>query len=133
MPSDRRDPVAALLVGPAGEEGVTYGVFYGGTVFRGGIEAFEWIADADDDTRATVRLLQDDQRRELTLERCEPDPKFDACMLLRGDPRGVERYQSRRRWGGRGVSSASAPAELVRTFDAIVAADPELAASLGQG
>ncbi len=129
VPTDKRDELAALLVGPPGDEGRTYGVFYRGTVFRGGFDAFEWIADPDDAQRATIRILQDESRAELTIERCEPDPKFDACVLLRGEPHGAERYQSRRRWGARGAGSASAKVESI--FSQILAEDPELSATFG--
>jgi len=128
VPSDKRDGIAALLVGPAGEEGRIFGVYYRGTVFRGELEAFEWIADPEVSDRATIRLLQDDARSELTIERCEPDPKFDHCLLLRGDPQGTERYQSRRRWGTKGAASAPAQVEVI--FSQILAEDPDIGALL---
>ncbi len=130
VPADKRDPLSAFLVGPPGEKGKTYGVFYRGTVFRGGFDAFEWIVDPDDAQRATVRLLQDERDVELRIERCEPDPKFDACVLLRGEPHGVERLQTRRRWGARGAGSASSQVESI--FAQILAEDPELSPSLGE-
>jgi len=127
IPTDKRDQLTALLVGPPGAEGKTFGVFYRGTVFRGTFDAVEWIADPEDVERATIRLIQDERRAELTIERCDPDPKFDACVLLRGEPHGVERFQSRRRWGARGAGSASSKVEAI--FSEILAEDPELSAT----
>lgn len=127
LPDSKRDSLAALMIGQAGDDKRTFGGFYRGTVFRGSFDAFEWIADPDDASKATLRLLQDEEVSALTIETCEPDPRFDFCVLLRGDPQGVERYQSRRRWGARGAAS-TAGASFPLLWAEILADDPELAA-----
>ncbi len=130
LPSDKRDGIAALFITETGQGGRTFGVYYRGTPFRGGFDAFEWIADPEHEDRVQLRLLQDQQEVELRLERCEPDPKFDYCVLLRGDPQGTERYQSRRRWGARG--SVGAAAQVQAIFSEVLAEDPELRAVFGE-
>ncbi|HFE43973.1 MAG TPA: hypothetical protein ENJ18_00565 [Nannocystis exedens] len=127
LPSDKRDGIAALFIAEGGQEGHTYGVYYRGTPFRGDFDAFQWIAEDDD--RVRLRLLQDRREVELRIERCEPEPNFDYCILLRGDPQGTERYQSRRRWGARG--SAGAAAQVQAIFSEVLAEDPELRAVFG--
>jgi hypothetical protein len=126
LPDDKRDTLAAMMIGQAGDDKRTYGAFYRGTVFRGSFDAFEWIADPDDAAKAKVRLLQDEEVSVLTIEQCEPEPRFDYCVVLRGDPQGVERYQSRRRWGARG--GAATTAGFPQVWAELLADDPELAA-----
>ena len=121
LPADRRDPIAALIVGEADESGRTFGAFFQGTAFRGRFDLFEWIP-GDDGERATIKLLQDGREARVKIHRCEPDPKLDFCVELRGDPHGVTRYQSRRRWGARGRHAD--PAGIVAS---VLADDPELA------
>lgn len=121
MPADRRDPIAAVTLGEAAAGGATAGVFYRGSIFRGSFDTFTW--KQHEEGRAELTLLQEQKTVKVRIEGCEPDAGFDYCVYLHGDPQGVRRYQSRRRWGGRGRPGADMTALLREAL----AGDPELA------
>ncbi|MEZ4452651.1 MAG: hypothetical protein R3B09_24540 [Nannocystaceae bacterium] len=126
MPTDRRDPIAAISLGEAGAGGKTAGVFYRGSIFRGAFDTFTW--EQGEEGRAELTLLQDEKTVKIRIEGCEPDQGFDYCVHLHGDPQGVRRYQSRRRWGAR----ARADLDLAASLREALADDPEAAALLGE-
>lgn len=122
VPTDRRDPIAMVSLGEAGAGGTTAGVFYRGSIFRGTFDTFTW--KQGEDGVAELTLLQDQRTVKVRIEGCEPDDGFDYCVQLHGDPQGVRRYQSRRRWGAR----ARADLDLAAGLREALAGDPEAAA-----
>ncbi len=65
-------------------------------MFRGQHDAFAWKQIGAHD--ATLRLLQDGLEYPIEIRSCDPSAGFDLCIQMGGDPKGVGRYQSRRRW-----------------------------------
>ena len=128
LPKGPREPFAAFVVSRPREGAPLYGSFYRGSLLRGGHDVFEW-EPGDDPSQATLRLLQDGREAAIRVERCEPSPGFDHCVLLHGDPQGVRRYESRRRWGA--PESAPAGADALAQLRALAAEDAALAERLG--
>lgn len=123
LPGKATDVVGAMVVLQGAEGKAQYGALYRGSVFRGGFEVFEWLPDGEG--RARMRFLQDGKSVKIRTEDCKPDLGFHACVLVHGDPFGVVRYQTRKRWGVRGdVASLDVAAEL----RGVAEADPDLAA-----
>ncbi|PCC71442.1 hypothetical protein SAMN02745121_00983 [Nannocystis exedens] len=132
VPKKVDDSVGALVVFEA-KGRRQFGALYKGSMLRGSFELFEWQPDGQEG-RAHMRLLQDDKSVKIRTESCEPDAGLDACIMLHGDPLGAVRYQSKRIWGLRGRPAISSPLELDIAGDvrALLAADPELAALVGE-
>jgi len=72
------------------------GAFHRGSMYSGRHDLFRWIPGSGN--KGTILMLQNDQQIEISVEDCTPDRGFDHCVLLKGDPLGTERYQSRKRW-----------------------------------
>ena len=79
-----------------GTGGKFVGGFYRGSLYRGEHDAVEWVSEGAN--VAKLRFLQDGARIRLEFERCEPTRGFDYCIVVKGDPYGTRRYQSRKRW-----------------------------------
>lgn len=113
MPTGPRDRVDAFVVTEVGKRSA--GSFFHGSVYRGSHDSFTWKATGKD--RGTIHLLQDRRDYEVRTRPCKPDAGFDMCMELLGDPTGVVRYQSRKRWAiprrGKGAQALDVP-HLVR-------------------
>jgi hypothetical protein len=124
MPSGPRDRVDAFVLTEIGKRSV--GSYYHGSLYRGTHDSFMWTTKAKD--RGVIRMLQDERDYEVRIETCKPDKGFDQCILLRGDPKQIVRYQSRKRWAipRRGVESLDIPALMVEIADD----DDELEAAL---
>lgn len=124
VPKTAADTVGALVVFRV-DGRRQYGALYRGSALRGGFELFEWVPG--EDGHARLRLLQDGKLVKIRTETCEPDAGFHGCVLLHGDPTGVVRYQTRRRWGltpRAGLAGLDVAAEL----RGLAEADAELAA-----
>lgn len=124
VPKKAADTVGALVVFRV-EGRRQYGALYRGSALRGGFELFEWLPG--EGGHGKLRLLQDGKSVKIRTETCEPDAGFHGCVLLHGDPTGVVRYQTRRRWGltpRAGLAGLDVAAEL----RALAEADAELAA-----
>lgn len=109
MPSGARDSVNAFVITEVRKKQV--GVFYTGSVYRGTHDAFSWTPNRKKDG-GKLKMLQDGRAYEVTVNSCEPSKGFDHCMLLQGDPTGVVRYESRKRWAlkkGRKKKAADVP------------------------
>jgi hypothetical protein len=72
------------------------GSFFHGSLLRGGHDVFEWRNDGED--AAVLKFLQDDDAKRVRFETCKPTTGFDFCLIVHGDPKRAERYQSRKRW-----------------------------------
>ena len=94
MPTSPRSMVNAFVLTEVGKRNV--GSFYHGSLFRGTHDSFTWTTKAKD--RGVIYLLQDQRNHEVRTRSCKPTAGFDQCVLLEGDPKGVVRYQSRKRW-----------------------------------
>lgn len=95
VPKSPREPLAAFAT--THKKGETYlGAFFQGTLYRGGHDVFEWQPSGK--SRARLQFLQDGRRVDVRTESCKPSRGFDLCVLVHGDPLGVVRYESRKRW-----------------------------------
>ena len=128
MPTSPRDAFTAFVVARPREGAPIFGSFYRGSLLRGGHDAVAWIP-GDDPEHATLRLLQDDRESAIAVSRCEPSPGFDHCIVLDGDPQGVRRYESRRRWGAPESAAAATP-EVLALLRTLASEDTSLAALL---
>jgi hypothetical protein len=72
------------------------GAFFSGSVLRGSHDVFEWKNEGEDG--AVLKFLQDEKTQRVRIETCKPTTGFDYCIMLHGDPKRIERYQSRKRW-----------------------------------
>jgi len=72
------------------------GAFFHGSAYRGQHEVFRYTPTGP--KRARIELLQSGAGREVQVETCPPKLPFDACIVLKGDPTGTERYYSRKSW-----------------------------------
>jgi hypothetical protein len=123
LPTSPRKPITAFLVTRTHGARLA-GAFFQGSAFRGEHDLFEWQPKAQG--RATIRFFQDDEVTSVRFETCKPSHGFDHCIVLHGDPKGVERYQSRRRWVVRGPRRGALPT-VTAALDELVPGDPELA------
>ncbi len=94
MPSGAREQVSAFMLTEINKR--AFGSFYQGSLFRGSHDSFEWKSKGKD--KGEIELLQDGRTRAIEIRSCQPDVGFDLCVRLEGDPKGVVRYQSRKRW-----------------------------------
>ncbi len=75
------------------------GAIFQGTAYRGVHNLVRWEPrDGSHGTAGTLVLLADGARHKIRVETCRPSRGFDHCILMRGDPTGTRRYESRRRW-----------------------------------
>lgn len=123
LPGKTTDVVGVMVVLQPAEGKAQHGVLYRGSIFRGSFEVFEWLPEGEG--RARMRFLQDGKSVKIRTEDCKPDLGFHGCVQLHGDPFGVVRYQTRKRWGVRGSAESLDVAAELR---GLVEADPELAA-----
>lgn len=123
LPTKTTEVVGALVILQQAEGKAQVGALYHGSLYRGGHEVFEWLPE--DEHHARLRPLQDGKAVKIRLEDCKPDLGFQACVLLHGDPSGVVRYQTRKRWGVRGDAGAL---DLAAELRALAEDDPDLAA-----
>ena len=114
LPQSPRHQFAALFV--TGPEAKRLGMVQRGSVYRGAYELFAWKTEHNN--RATLEGLQDGRKHRVEVKPCEPAEGFDLCMHLVGDPSGIERWQSKKRWGlggrnnKRGLDLSQVVAEL---------------------
>jgi hypothetical protein len=94
MPENARDQVDAFVLVEI--KGRALGSFYHGSIFRGAHDSFKWTSQGTD--KGQVELLQDHKVKAIQIRSCKPDAGFDMCVRLEGDPKGVVRYQSKKRW-----------------------------------
>ena len=94
MPTSPRSTIDAFVLTEVGKRSV--GSFYHGSLYRGTHDSFLWTTKAKD--RGVIHMLQDQRDHEVRTRSCKPTTGFDQCILLEGDPKGVVRYQSRKRW-----------------------------------
>jgi len=94
MPTNPRSTVDAFVLTEVGKRSV--GSFYHGSLYRGTHDSFQWMTKSKD--RAVIRMLQNQRDHEVGTRSCKPTTGFDQCILLEGDPKGIVRYQSRKRW-----------------------------------
>lgn len=126
MPGSARESVHAFAITEVRKKQV--GVFYRGSVYRGTHDAFSWAPNRKNDG-GKLTMLQDGRAYEVSVGACEPSKGFDHCMLLQGDPTGVVRYESRKRWAlkkGRKKKAADVPSIVME----LSAEDDELEALL---
>lgn len=129
VPKKLSEEVGAFIVLRASES-KQYGFLFKGSMYRGSYDTFHWAPEGDD--RARLRTVQDDKVHNVRIEACEPDDGYQYCMLVHGDPQGVERYQSRKRWG-LGKPNKLRPGaafDLAGELRALAAEDEEVAAAL---
>ena len=129
VPKKLSEEVGAFIVLRASES-KQYGFVFKGSMYRGSYDTFHWTPEGED--RARLRTLQDDKVHEVRLEACTPDDGYQYCMLVHGDPQGVERYQSRRGWGlGKpNKLKPGAAFDLASELRALAGEDEEVAAAL---
>ena len=121
VPTSPKQPVSAFLATKA-KDGKFIGAFLNGSLYRGGYDVFTWAPRAGG---ADLTFLQDGAQAHLRFEVCKPSKGFDHCILVKGDPTGAGRYQSRKRWTVRRGKSGLPPAQLVPATIAELAEDDE--------
>ena len=127
LPTSPRAPITAFVTAKA--RGDNYvGTFYQGTVLRGQHDMFQW--QAVEEGRARLQFLQDGKTRKVRLESCKPTLGFDYCIVLHGDPTGVKRYQSRKRWTVRRGKAKSDVLMWASTLADLAEDDADIAALL---
>jgi hypothetical protein len=94
MPSGPRDTVDAFVLSYLSKR--AYGSFYHGSLYRGSHDSFRWTSKGED--KGELELLQDGRKKTIHVRECKPDAGFDMCIRLEGDPKGVVKYQSKKRW-----------------------------------
>ena len=127
VPTSPKQPVSAFLATKA-KDGKYIGAFLNGSLYRGGYDVFTWVPRSGG---ADLTFLQDGTRARLGFETCKPSKGFDHCLLVKGDPTGTGRYQSRKRWTVRRGKSDLPPSQLVpATLVELADEDEELQALL---
>lgn len=106
LPKSPKETVTAFVISDVKERKL--GTFYRGSVYRGAHEMFRWTGD---DGVGKMRLLQDGAEHKIKTESCKPSKGFDHCILVHGDPMGVVRYESRKRWALRKKGDAAPDVE----------------------
>ena len=117
MPKGPRHAVTSFVVSDV--RGKRVGAFLRGSAYRGAHDAFVWVGD---DAKAEIRMLQDGVAHRVRIERCKPSRGFDRCIVVHGDPAGVGRYESRKRWSFRERGELDAREVLVELGER----DPDL-------
>ena len=121
MPTSPRSEVHAFVLTEVRKRSA--GSFFHGSLYRGSHDSFLWTNKSKD--RGVIRMLQEDKDYEVHVEECKPSRGFDQCILLEGDPKGVVRYQSRKRWA---IPRRGGSLELPALIEELAEQDPELEA-----
>lgn len=121
VPTSPKEPVSAFLATKA-KDGMYIGAFFTGSLYRGGHSVFTWTPRSGG---ADLKFLQDDSKARLRFESCKPSRGFDHCLIVKGDPTGTGRYQSRKRWTTRRGTKDLPPSQLVTATIATLAEDDE--------
>lgn len=95
IPTNPKQELTAFLTMRSDEDRYL-GAFFQGTLLRGGHDVFRWTPTGD--AKAQIELLQDGKIANLSFESCKPTKGFDYCLMVKGDPTGNVKYQSRKRW-----------------------------------
>lgn len=127
VPTNPKTPLTAFATTRHGDDKYL-GAFFSGTLLRGSHDVFEWRDQGT--ARAQLHFLQDGAKVEIRLDTCKPTTGFDHCLLVRGDPTGTVRYQSRKRWVVKRPGRNKSVAPVLDALQALAADDPELAAWL---
>ncbi len=122
VPTSPKKPISAFLATKA-KDGKYIGAFFSGSLYRGGHDVFIWTSRKGG---ADLEFLQDGSKARLRFETCKPSKGFDHCIIVKGDPTGAGRYQSRKRWTTRRGKSDEVPtSQLVTATIANLAEDDE--------
>lgn len=120
--------LASAFIATKAKDGKYVGVFLHGSLYRAVHDVFTWAPRSGG---ADITFLQDGSRARLRFETCKPSRGFDYCMIVKGDPTGAMRYQSRKRWAvRRGKSDIPAPALVSATLADLAEDDEDLQALL---
>jgi hypothetical protein len=130
VPKSMKTEVGAFIIIRA-SEAKQYGFLFKGSLLRGYYDTFHWAPEGEG--RATMRTIQDDKNHKIRMEPCTADAGFQYCVQMHGDPQGVVRYQSRKRWGlGRPNKLKVLGFDLATELRELAAEDGELAAALAE-
>jgi hypothetical protein len=129
VPKSMKAEVGAFIIIRASEN-KQYGFLFKGSLLRGYYDTFHWAPEGEG--RATMRTIQDDKNHKIRMEPCEADTGFQYCVQLHGDPQGVVRYQSRKRWGLGRPKLKVLGFDLATELRDLAAEDGELAAALAE-
>ena len=121
VPTSPKQPISAFLATKA-KDGKYIGAFFTGSLYRGGHDVFTWSPRSGG---ADLVFLQDGSTARLRFESCKPTKGFDHCLLVKGDPTGTGRYQSRKRWSSRRGKAEVMPSQLIPLTLAELAEDDE--------
>jgi hypothetical protein len=121
VPTNPKQLTSAFLATKA-KDGKYVGVFLHGSLYRAVHDVFTW---APKKGGADITFLQDGTGARLRFETCKPSRGFDYCMIVKGDPTGAMRYQSRKRWAVRRGKADVPAAMLVHSAIADLAEDDE--------
>jgi hypothetical protein len=121
LPTSPKKPISAFLATKA-TDGKYIGAFFTGSLYRGGHDVFTWTPRSGG---ADVVFMQDGTKARLRFESCKPSTGFDHCLLVKGDPTGTVKYQSRKRWATRRGSSDIIPTQMVTSAIAELAEEDD--------
>ncbi len=125
VPTSPKQSISAFMATKA-KDGKYIGAFFTGSLYRAGHDVFAWTPRSGG---ADVTFLQDGAKARLKFEACKPSKGFDHCILVKGDPTGTVRYQSRKRWAvRRGKQDVSAAQLIPATIEALAEDDEDLQA-----
>ncbi len=124
VPTNAKTPMTAFATTRYGDDKYL-GAFFSGTLLRGGHDVFEWHDRGKG--RAQLQFLQDGARVDIRLETCKPTTGFDHCLLVRGDPTGAVKYQSRKRWVVKRPGKRKSAAPVLEAMASLAEDDAELA------
>ncbi|EDM78855.1 DNA gyrase subunit B [Plesiocystis pacifica SIR-1] len=128
MPLGPRDQVDAMVITEVAKRSA--GSFYHGSVYQGSYDSFTWKQKGKD--RGVVHMLQAQRSYEVRTRDCKPTRGFDLCVELVGDPTGVKRYQSRKRWAIPRRGKGAQALDVQSLFIELAEEDAELEALLDQ-
>jgi hypothetical protein len=123
LPTNPKETISMFVISDVKNRQL--GLFYRGSMYRGVHDLFRWNGDAGGH-KGKMRLLQDGKVHAIRTETCEPGRGFDFCILVHGDPTGVVRYQSRKRWALRKKGASNLDANEV--FRIVAEEDEDLQA-----
>lgn len=121
VPTSPKQPISAFVATKA-KDGKYIGAFFTGSLYRGGHNVFTWSPRSGG---ADLVFLQDGSKARLRFESCKPSKGFDHCLMVKGDPTGTGRYQSRKRWAVRRGKAEAIPSQLIPQTIAELAEDDE--------
>lgn len=114
LPTNPKEQISMFVISDVKSRKL--GLFYRGSLYRGVHDLFRFSGDASG-RRGKMQLLQDGTVHAVRTETCQPSRGFDFCILVHGDPTGVVRYQSRKRWALRKSEAPSLHAgEILSTL-----------------